>query len=83
LIFSIKVKSNIYNIFKTADYRLGSEVSFETRAKLSEAHKGRTPPNKDKPTSTKVKIKLSKVLSGENHYNYGKSLFIKTRILIN
>src|SRR5690606_1442762 len=60
-----------YNILKLAGSSLGYKHSSESLAKLREAM-----------SSDKVKAKLSKINTGENNPNFGKSISIPTKALI-
>jgi group I intron endonuclease len=65
LIFSLD-EPNTYNLLKVAGSSLGITISAETKALMSEAHKGKT-------HSTETKAKISEAMSGENNPMYGKS----------
>jgi len=55
-----------YNICPTAESRLGTTHTAETKAAMSKAHIGKT-------LSTETKAAMSKAKSGENHPMYGKT----------
>lgn len=71
---------NGYNLRDGGD---GKEFSVESRRKLSETHKGISPPNKGKPMSEEQKRKISVackgLLSGEKHPMYGKHHLEETK----
>lgn len=55
-----------YNISPNASSREGVVVSAETRAKMSAAGRGRTPPNKGKRASDELRAKLSAAHRGKS-----------------
>ena len=57
----------------------GMRHSVETRRKLSEAHKGKTPPNKGKHMSAEARRKDSEAHKGANNPWYGKRHSVETR----
>ena len=56
-----------------------SNLSDETRKKMSEVKKGENNPNYGKIFSEEHKRKISEAIKGENHHNYGKTLSEETR----
>ena len=51
----------------------------ETKAKMSEARKGKNHPNYGKKLSPETKAKMSEAKKGKNHPNYGKKLSPETK----